>query len=158
LKQILKIGDDCFAAVLACSGRTDGLSCSPERNVLVAGRVETSAHAPLPGAMITLIDDQRLETVSVFAQRDGRWVLPLQRPGTYRLRARLIGYDDVVQSGVVLARGRATRVAFTMVPTANTNDQLSASAWFSLLLDKWPDPKIRGDFTLSCGNCHQIAA
>ena len=41
---------------------------------------------------------------------------------------------------------------------ANTNDQLPASAWFSLLLDKWPDPKIRGDFTLSCGNCHQIAA
>ena len=44
-----------------------------------------------------------------------------------------------------------------MAPTANTNDQLPASAWFSLILDKWPDPKIRADFTLSCGNCHQIA-
>src|SRR6185295_12460820 len=25
-------------------------------------------------------------------------------------------------------------------------------------LGKWPDPTIRGDFTLSCGNCHQIGA
>jgi cysteine-rich repeat protein len=158
LKQILKIGDDCFASVLACTGRTDGVTCSPERNVLLAGRVEGTGHAPLAGTMLTLIDDQRLETVSVFAQRDGRYVFPLQRPGSYRLRARLIGYDDVVQTDVVLARGRATRVAFTMAPTTNTNDQLPGSSWFSLLLDKWPDPKIRGDFTLSCGNCHQIGS
>jgi cysteine-rich repeat protein len=158
MKQILKIGDACFASVLACTGKPHGVACRPERTVLLAGRVEAAGHMPLPGAMVTLIDDPRLETVSVFAQEDGRYVFPRQRPGQYRLRARLIGYEDVVLDDVVLAKGRATRVPVTMVPTANTNDQLPASAWFSLLLDKWPDPKIRADFTLSCGNCHQIAA
>ncbi len=158
MKQILKIGDACFSSVLACTGKPKGVVCKPERTVLLAGRVERSGHVPLSGTMVTLIDDQRLETVSVFAKEDGRYVFPRQRPGTYRLRARLIGYEDAVQPDVVVAKNRATRVAFTMVPTANTNDQLPASAWFSLILDKWPDPKIRGDFTLSCGNCHQIAS
>ncbi|MEO8604610.1 MAG: carboxypeptidase regulatory-like domain-containing protein, partial [bacterium] len=158
IKQILKIGGDCFASVLACTGSRDGVSCRPERTVLVAGRVESAAHAPLPGAMVTLFDDQRLETVSVFAQENGRYAFPRQRPGNYRLRARRIGYEDLVQTGVTLKNHRIRRASFTMVPTANTNDQVPASAWFSLLLDKWPDPKIRGDFTLSCGNCHQIGS
>ena len=63
----------------------------------------------------------------------------------------------MMQTDVVLSKGYK-RVNFAMSPTSDTNDQLPASAWFSLLLDKWPDPKIRADFTLSCGNCHQIGA
>jgi len=128
MKQILKIGDACFSSVFACTGKANGVVCKPERTVLLAGRVERSGHVPLPGTMVTLIDDQRLETVSVFAKEDGRYVFPPQRPGTYRVRARLIGYEDAVQADVVLAKDQATRVSFTMVPTANTNDQLPASA------------------------------
>jgi cysteine-rich repeat protein len=159
VKQILKIGDDCFASVLACTGKANGVVCKPDHTILLAGRVvDGSGRIPLPGTMVTLIDDARLETVSVFAKADGRYVFPRQRTGTYRLRARLIGYTDTVQTDVMLADGHATRIDFTMAPTANTNEQLPASAWFSLLLDKWPDAKIRGDFTLSCGNCHQIGA
>ena len=140
LKQILKIGDDCFASVLACTGSGDDLLCKTDRTVLLAGRVERSARAPLPGAMVTLIDDARLETVSVFAQEDGRFVFPRLRPGPYRLRARLIGYDDAL-TDVTLAKGRVTRVGLTMSPTANTNDQLPASAWFSLLLRQVAGPE-----------------
>lgn len=158
MKQILKVGDDCFASVLACTATKGKVLCSPERSAQLAGRVRRSRREPLPGAMVTLIDDVRLETVSVFVQQDGRYAFPRLRPGQYRLRARLIGYDDVVQPDVVLTKGRMTRVDVTMAPTANTNDQLPASAWFALILDKWPDPKIRSDFTLSCGNCHQIGS
>jgi cysteine-rich repeat protein len=158
MKQILKIGDDCFASVLACAAKGGGVVCRSDRTAGLAGRVEATPHAPLAGAMLTLIDDARLETVSVFAQEDGHYAFPHVRPGQYRLRARLIGYDDVVRDGVVLAKGRTAWLDFTMTPTADTNAQLPASAWFSLILDKWPDPKIRADFTLSCGNCHQIAA
>jgi cysteine-rich repeat protein len=158
VKQILKVGDDCFAAVLTCIPRKGGLACAPERTALLAGRVEGARHEPLAGAMLTAFDDAHLETVSVFAQADGHFAFPLLRPGAYRLRARLIGYDDVVRTHVVLADDDVTRVDVTMTPTADTNAQLPASAWFSLLLDKWPDPKIRSDFTLSCGNCHQIGS
>jgi virginiamycin B lyase len=158
VKQILKIGDDCFAAMLACTTtKHQTLVCSPERTALLSGQVERADHGPLAGAMVTLFDDVRLETVSVFAQEDGHYAFPLVRPGLYRLRARLVGYDDVIDTGVFLHAEPVTR-DFTLTPTANTNEQLPASAWFSLLLDKWPDPKIRGDFTLACGNCHQIGA
>src|SRR5262249_26986291 len=133
-------------------------ACAAERTALLTGRVEQPGRAPLAGAMVTVFDDTRLETVSVFAQEDGHYAFPLLRPGSYRMRVRLIGYEDVVQTGVALTNDDVTRVNVTMTPTAATNDQLPASAWFSLILDKWPDPKIRADFTLSCGNCHQIAA
>jgi cysteine-rich repeat protein len=158
IKQILKIGDDCFASVLACSASDGAVLCAPERSARLSGRVLHDRHMPLAGAMLTLSDEARLETVSVFAQEDGRYVFPPLRPGQYTLRARLIGYADAVQQAVVLSSHRRTRVELTLVPTADTNDQLPASAWFSLLLDKWPDAKIRSDFTLSCGNCHQIGA
>ena len=146
LKQILKIGDDCFSAVLACTGKANGLVCKPERTVLLAGRVERSGHAPLPGAMVTLIDDAAPRDASRSSpRRTGATSSRALRPGPYRLRARLIGYEDAVQADVVARQGPRPRASrFTMAPTANTNDQLPASAWFSLILDKWPDPKIRG--------------
>jgi hypothetical protein len=158
IKQILKIGDDCFASVLAGSASDGAVLCAAERSARLSGRALHGRHAPLAGAMLTLSDEARLETVSVFAQDDGRYAFPPLRPGQYTLRARLIGYADAVQQAVVLSPHRRTRVELTLVPTEDTNDQLPASAWFSLLLDKWPDAKIRSDFTLSCGNCHQIGA
>src|SRR5262245_10839791 len=100
LKQILKVGDDCFTSVLACTTRRGGITCAPERTAVLAGRVEQGRHVPLPGATLTLFDDARLETVSVFAQEDGHYVFPRLRPGTYRLRARLIGYEDIVRADV----------------------------------------------------------
>jgi hypothetical protein len=158
LKELLKIGDDCFSAVLACAARGDGIVCRPERSALLAGRVESPGQGALAGVMVTAYDLPRLESVSVFTQEDGRYAFPPLRPGGYRLRARLVGWEDAFRDDVALADGKVTKAGFTLAPAADVNAQLSASAWFSLLLDKWPDPKIRGDFTLSCGNCHQIAA
>jgi cysteine-rich repeat protein len=158
IKQTLQVGNDCFSSVLKCDQRNGKVLCTPERNALLAGSVAHGPHAPLPGAMVTLINDSQLETVSVFVQQDGRYVFPRVRPGNYTLRVRLIGYEDVVQQNVTLGKNKKTRVDVTMSPTSNTNDQVPASEWFSLILDKWPDPKIRADFTLSCGNCHQIGA
>jgi cysteine-rich repeat protein len=157
MKQILKIGGDCFSSILVCSARDRSVHCSPERSVLLAGTV-SGGGTPLSGVMLTAYDDSRLESVSVFSQDGGRFTFPRLRPGSYRLRARLVGWDDAWQTPLTLVRGRLTQASFALQPAADTNDQLPASAWFSLLLDKWPDPKIRADFTLSCGNCHQIAA
>jgi cysteine-rich repeat protein len=158
VKQLLKIGDDCFSSLLLCSAQDSSLICKPERNAVLRGRVQTGPHRRLAGAMLTAFDDARLESVSVFSQADGRYVFPRLRPGSYRLRARLIGYEDVVREGVTLAPGEPATEVFKLTPAADTNSQLPASHWFSLLLDDWPNPTIRGDFTLSCGNCHQIGA
>ena len=119
MKQILKIGDDCFASVLACSGRGSTVSCQTDRTVLLTGRARSGKTA-LAGALLTLFDDARLETVSVFAQEDGHFAFPRLRPGSYRLRARLIGYEDMLQSNVILSKGHK-RVDFAMSPTSDTN-------------------------------------
>ena len=155
-KVLVKIGDDCFSAVLACTARRlNNLRCSPERSAVLRGHVAGAGQA-LPGTMLTAFDDTRLESVSVFAQQDGRFVFPRLRPGTYRLRARLLGWQEV-EVPVLLVGTKATTQDFVLSPLADANEQLPASQFLSLVLPKFPNPTIRGDFTLSCGNCHQIA-
>jgi cysteine-rich repeat protein len=156
-KVLLKVGGDCFSAVLACTGHGGGLRCEPERSALLRGVVTGPGGAPLSGVLLTAFDDTRLESVSVFSQEDGHYVFPRLRPATYRLRARLIGYEDGLASNVKLkAHGSALR-SFSLSTTDDTNDQVPGSQLFGLLLPKFPNETVRGDFTLSCGNCHQIA-
>jgi cysteine-rich repeat protein len=154
-KILLKIGDDCFSSVLVCSAHQGNLRCAPERTALLRGHVADGGGNPLPGTMITVSDATRLESISVFAQEDGHYVLPRVRPGTYGLRARLLGWGEI--DGTIVLSAQATTHDFALSPLANANDDLPASQFLSLVLPKFPTPTTRGDFTLSCGNCHQIA-
>ncbi|MBY0278217.1 DUF4215 domain-containing protein [Candidatus Binatia bacterium] len=155
-KVLVKLGDDCFSTVLACGAATGGsLRCTPERSARLRGRV-TAAGMPLAAVMITAFDDSRLESVSVFTQDDGRYVFPPLRPGTWRVRARRIGWEDVVRSDVTLVKHRVASESFAMTIAANTNALQPATAFLARILAHFPDATTRGDFTLSCGNCHQI--
>jgi cysteine-rich repeat protein len=157
-KLLMKVGDDCFSAVLVCTTRGRGMRCAPERSALLRGRVAATGSASPAGTMLTAFDDTRLESVSVFAQENGRFVFPRLRPGTYRLRARLLGWQDM-ETPVTLSGHGATTQNFTLtaLDVNAVNDQLPASQFLSVLMPEFPNPTIRGDFTLSCGNCHQIA-
>ena len=109
MKQILKIGDDCFASVLACTAKRSGrVACRSERTVLLAGRVERAGRSPLAGSMLTLIDDRASRRFPSSLRRTATMPSRGCVPAQYRLRARLIGYDDVMQSDVVLAKGRTS--------------------------------------------------
>jgi cysteine-rich repeat protein len=155
-KLLVKLGDDCFSAILACRRHGDLLRCTPERNARLRGRV-TAGGAPLPAVMVTAFDDARLESVSVFAQDDGSYLFPPLRPGSWRLRARRIGWQDAELADVALVkRGVVTR-NLVLQPSSDSNAQQPATAFLSLILERFPDATTRGDFTLSCGNCHQIA-
>jgi virginiamycin B lyase len=154
-KLLVKVGDDCFSAVLACRSSHGAIRCAPERTALLRGDVTVAGGAPA-GTMLTAFDDARLEDVSVFAQEDGHFVFPRLRPGLYRLRARLLGWGDVETSVTLTGHKTSTR-HLHLAPLANANDQLPASQFLSVLLPKFPTATTRGDFALSCGNCHQIA-
>ncbi len=156
IKQILKIGDDCFSSLLVCSAKNNRITCEPERRASLKGRVSGPNGTRLSGAMLTAFDDSRLETVSVFVQENGRYAFPPLRAGSYRLRARLIGHEEGWRIPVSLTAGKTRKEDFVLAPAFDTNIQLPATHYFSLLLDKWSSPTSRGDFTLSCGNCHQI--
>src|SRR5207247_4995899 len=56
-----------------------------------------------------------------------------------------------------LAGRKPTTQNVALTPVADANEQVPASQFLSLVLPKFPTPTVRGDFTLSCGNCHQIA-
>jgi cysteine-rich repeat protein len=160
VKQLLKIGDDCFSAMLSCSTTHGRLVCARERSALLKGTVGAGRRQPLAGAMLTVYDASRLESVSVFSQEDGRFVFPPLRPGSYRVRVRLVGYEDVVRDGVSLTEANPTKLDVLLAPASDESIRLHLPAThvFWEVLGKWPDPTIRGDFTLSCGNCHQIGA
>ena len=118
MKQILKIGDDCFSSVLACTRQGERRRAArPSAPRCCAGRVERSGHAPLAGRRWSRCSTtQRLESVSVFAQEDGRYVFPPLRPGTYRLRARLHRLRGRGAAGRRARQGPAPRrVDFTLV-------------------------------------------
>jgi cysteine-rich repeat protein len=155
VKQVLKLGDDCFSAILACAVERGKLVCRPERSALLRGKV-ARGRTPLAGAMVTAFDDARFESVSVFTLENGRYVFPPLRPGTWRVRARRLGYADGIAPAVTLVTGKVTKLDFALTAVANDNGHLSGVHFLALLLDRWPDPIIRGDFTLSCGNCHTI--
>ena len=155
-KLLVKLGDDCFSAVLACAAGGNGsLRCTPERNARLRGRV-TAAGSPLAAVMVTAFDDARLESVSVFSQEDGRYAFPPLRPGTWRVRARRIGWEDVLREPVTLVKHRVATESFSMTIAADTNALQPATAFLARILAQLPDATTRGDFTLSCGNCHQI--
>jgi cysteine-rich repeat protein len=155
-KILVKIGDDCFSAVLACSAHGSDLRCAPERTARLRGNVTADTGGPLSGTMLTVFDDSRLESVSVYAQENGHFMFPKLRPGPYRLRARLLGREEQ-EVNVVLSGRRLTTQNFTLPLVADANEQLPASQFLSLVFPQFPTPTTRGDFTLSCGNCHQIA-
>lgn len=132
VKQMLKIGGDCFSAILSCAAEGTTVRCRPERSVLLKGSVAGGGRAPLAGVMLTAYDDGRLESISVFSQEGGRFVFPPLRPGTYRLRARLLGYEDEVRDGVTLVPGRATKVDLTLARASEATNQLHLPATRSL--------------------------
>jgi len=155
-KLLVKLGDDCFSAVFACTGHGASLQCKPERSAHLRGRV-TSSGTPLAAVMMTAFDDARLESVSVYTQEDGRYAFPALRPGGYRLRARRIGWEDQEIDDLQLRKGLVKTQNLALATTADTNAQQPGSAFLSLLYAELPDTTTRGDFALSCGNCHQIA-
>jgi hypothetical protein len=158
MKQILKIGDDCFSRGLRLRREVERarLRARAERDARGAGR----ARRPRTTCRHDAHGDRRRAARDGLRLRAGGRPLrvPLLGGPSTALRARLIGLRRRLCATWPLGRNDTTRWTLTLSPTDDTNEQLPASAWFSLILGKWSDPKIRADFTLSCGNCHQIGA
>jgi cysteine-rich repeat protein len=103
--------------------------------------------------MITAYDDARFASVTVFTGADGRYDFPALDPGTYRMRARRIGWDDATLAEVEVTEQGGT-ADFSLAPTSDLNSQLPPTYFKSLL--HWPSEKVAGDFSRACANCHQI--
>src|SRR5438552_2639513 len=72
--------------------------------------------APLPGARVMVAGTD----LAADAAADGRYTIASVPPGTYRLRARLIGHALMEMTDVVVAAGDTARADFRLTPLAVT--------------------------------------
>jgi hypothetical protein len=76
----------------------------------IAGIVHDAQAAPVPGATVTLTNNQRGDVLTVTTAPNGTFTFPQVQPGTYTLRVTLEGFKTVERTNVVL----------------NANDKLNA--------------------------------
>src|SRR4029453_4480474 len=89
-KLLLKIGDDCFSSILACTPRGRALDCRPESSAIPPGPGWAGGAPPLVGPMVGGLRAAPPGDITAFAQPAARYVFPPLRPGSWRLRARLV--------------------------------------------------------------------
>ncbi len=76
----------------------------------IAGTVRDAQGGAVPGVTVTLVNNQRGDTLTVTTQETGYFTFPQLQPGAYTLRVALEGFKTVERTNVVL----------------NANDKLNA--------------------------------
>lgn len=140
-------------AALLATGCTETEDAPAAPTDTLVGRVSDDAGAYLSGVMVTAYDAQRFMSVSVFSAGDGRYQFPPLDAGSYRVRARRIGFTELAYDGVAMPTTTGS-LDFVLRPTTDINDQLPPTYFHSLL--HWPSERVQGDFARTCANCHQI--
>lgn len=90
----------------------------------------------------------------MFTDKAGRYSVSHLWPGTYRLRARRIGFDDQMLSSLEIAKSPKNN--FMLTAREDFSDQLPASSWFALI--PFTSTSAREQFKLDCLVCHQIGS
>jgi Carboxypeptidase regulatory-like domain/TonB dependent receptor-like, beta-barrel len=80
----------------------------------LVGVVTDSSHALLPGATVTATNLDTNLTRSVVTGVDGRYMIPVLPPGTYRVTAELPGFAADSRASVPLELGTTATVDFTL--------------------------------------------
>jgi len=118
----------------------------------IRGKVVDSSGKTMEGVMISAFDEDRQQSVSVFSQADGAFLLTGLRDTTFSVRARLLGQLDEWQEDV---DGGATGLSFAMKPATGEELEIqrTADSGFSML--KWDSVKDKENYKMMCTYCHQ---
>ncbi|PAP75872.1 TonB-dependent receptor [Rubrivirga marina] len=76
----------------------------------IGGTIADSDGVPIPGVNVLVVGS----TLGASSDLDGTYVILNVPPGTYDLRASFIGYQTVLQEGVVVNNDRTTEVDFVL--------------------------------------------
>ena len=68
----------------------------------VSGMVVDESNQPVPGATVTLLDEQTATTRTTMSEADGSFAFRVVAPGTYTVRVELNGFRTLVRVGNVL--------------------------------------------------------
>ena len=77
--------------------------------------IDSISRAPLPGAFVTLVDEQGVERVRAMTNSGGEFVLSAPA-GAYRLRSKRIGFRPYLSSPLTLRSGETMSFIASVVP------------------------------------------
>jgi streptogramin lyase len=122
-------------------------------SVAISGTIADAAGKPISGATVTLFDGALEKSISVYSQSDGKFGFGDLAPRTYRLRARLLGFEDTWTD---LAAGNNEAVRLTLEPAAGIDLQLQRTPNARLDLLAWESEEQSLNFKMMCAYCHQV--
>src|SRR5213079_591383 len=115
LVLLLALSPPCTLLAQAAGGR-EGTTSEPTTGTISGVITAQETGAPLPGARVMVAGTE----LAADAAADGRYTIAAVPPGTYRLRARLIGHALMEMTDVVVAAGDTARADFRLTPLAVT--------------------------------------
>src|SRR5438067_2449195 len=80
----------------------------------ISGTVSDASGLPVPGVTVTLTNQATNVARVVQTNEVGLYVIAAIPPGTYDLKAELLGFRTVERKGIPVQVGSANRLAFTM--------------------------------------------
>src|SRR5256885_1253060 len=115
LSLLLALSPLCTLLAQAGGGRASTPS-GPTSGTISGLVTAQETGTPLPGTRVTVAGTE----LGADAATDGRYTIASVPPGTYRLRARLIGHALMEMTDVVVAAGDTARADFRLTPLAVT--------------------------------------
>lgn len=80
----------------------------------IRGTIFDEARAVLPGVTITVTEENTGASRTVVSTPEGTYAIPTLLPGRYTIRAELAGFQETVQSGLVLNVGQELTINITL--------------------------------------------
>ena len=77
---------------------------------------DSVSRTPIPGAFVTLVDDQGIERVRTITNPGGEFVLRAPTPGTYRIRSKRIGFHPYISPPLTLGAGESISYDAIVLP------------------------------------------
>src|SRR5437762_13151949 len=84
-----------FLTLIIATGASSGIGSGSSR---ISGVVTDQQKKPLSGVMITAFDSVEDKMITVFTKEGGRFKLPELTGRDYKLRARLLGFEDELKT------------------------------------------------------------
>src|SRR5687767_7335790 len=96
----------CTALVLALAG-TAG---AQEFRATVKGHVADTSQAALPGATVTVLNQDTNEVATATTNNEGNYTIPFLRPGTYTVTVEMSGFQKNTRTNIRLSVGQTAEI------------------------------------------------
>ncbi|MDK1021511.1 MAG: carboxypeptidase-like regulatory domain-containing protein, partial [Candidatus Hydrogenedentes bacterium] len=129
------------------------VSMAPGYAATISGNIVDASGKAMEGVMLSAYDEEREQSITVFSQADGSFVIDTLRDTTFNVRARLQGQLDQWQNGVDVG---ASGLSFAMKPATGEalERQRTGDSGFSMM--KWDSDADKENFKMMCAYCHQL--